>query len=93
MKKDKLIDEALKNIRKDRKRTEDLLIELQGEINSGETSHANAGSVAAKYVETLQRSNEQLVKIIAQLKKGKTEDLSFSDGERDSIFEIIQESA
>jgi len=93
MKKDKLIDEALKNIRKDRKRTEDLLIELQGEINSGETSHANAGSVAAKYVETLQRSNEQLVKIIAQLKKDKAEDLSFSDGERDSIFEIIQESA
>ena len=93
MQKDKLIDEALKNIRKDRKRTEDLLVELQGEINSGETSHASAGGIAAKYVETLQRSNEQLVKIIAQLKKGKAEDPSFSDGERDSIFEIIQESA
>mgnify|MGYP006405036843 FL=1 len=67
MKKKELLNEALTNIREDRKKTEDLLKELGVELSSGDTTHSKAGIVAAKYVETLQRSNEQLVKIIIQL--------------------------
>tara|TARA_R110002020_G_scaffold286132_1_gene501673 strand:+ start:2413 stop:2697 length:285 start_codon:yes stop_codon:yes gene_type:complete len=94
MEKDKLIKEALANVRDDRKETQNLLKELKYELSSGEATHARAGVVAAKYVETLQRSNEQLVKIIAQLKKEKEPaNLSFSKDEKESIFEIIQESA
>ena len=88
-----LIDEALNNIRKDRKKTKELLLELQQEIINKDTTHARAGVVAAKYVETLQRSNEQLVKIITILNKDKKEeeDLSFSTEEKDNIFELIKE--
>ena len=89
-----LIDEALNNIRKDRKKTKELLLELQQEIINKESTHAKSGVVAAKYVETLQRSNEQLVKIVAILNKSKKEEeeaLSLSLKERDNIFELIKE--
>ena len=95
MDKDKLITEALDNIREDRKKTEKLLTELQGEFATGEATHARAGVVAAKYLETLQRSNEQLVKIIAQInkKKDQDEDLTLSNEETENIFEMIKDTA
>tara|TARA_Y100001973_G_scaffold93394_1_gene144193 strand:- start:208 stop:510 length:303 start_codon:yes stop_codon:yes gene_type:complete len=88
----KTIEESLQNIQDDRKLTLDLLKELRAEINSGDTSHGRSGVIAAKYVETLQRSNEQLVKIAAMMAKQQSyqEDLSLSDEETDNIFEIIQ---
>jgi|TARA_Y100000034_G_scaffold63668_1_gene76980 hypothetical protein len=93
MKEDVLLSEALSNIREDRKKVKNLLKELQGEISSADTTHARSGVVAAKYVETLQRSNEQLVKIIAMLDKNKKEeeDTTLSSEEKDSIFELIKE--
>ena len=88
----KTIEESLQNIQKDRKLTLDLLQELRAEISSGETNHSRSGVIAAKYVETLQRSNEQLVKITAMMAKQQSyqEDLTLSDEETDNIFEIIQ---
>ena len=65
----KTIEESLQNIQDDRKLTLDLLKELRAEINSGETNHGRSGVIAAKYVETLQRSNEQLVKLAAIVHK------------------------
>ena len=93
MKEDFLLSEALSNIREDRKKVKNLLKELQGEISSADTTHARSGVVAAKYVETLQRSNEQLVKIIAMIDKNKKEeeDTTLSSEEKDSIFELIKE--
>ena len=93
MKEDVLLSEALSNIREDRKKVKNLLKELQGEISSADTTHARSGVVAAKYVETLQRSNEQLVKIIAMKDKNKKEeeDTTLSSEEKDSIFELIKE--
>ena len=92
MKEDVLLSEALSNIREDRKKVKNLLKELQGEISSADTTHARSGVVAAKYVETLQRSNEQLVKIIAMIDKNKKEeeDTTLSSEEKDSIFELIK---
>ena len=93
MKEDVLLSEALSNIREDRKKVKNLLKELQNEISSADTTHARSGVVAAKYVETLQRSNEQLVKIIAMMNKNKKEeeDTTLSSEEKDSIFELIKE--
>jgi len=94
MDKDKLFNEAILNIRKDRIETESLLIELKNELASGETTHARSGVVAAKYVETLQRSNEQIVKLIAMLQKDKEKelDVSLSSDEKENIFELIKET-
>ena len=95
MKKEHLLKEALNNVRDDRGTTQKLLIELQSEIKGQETTNAKSGVVAAKYVETLQRSNEQLVKILALLQKAESarQNLDLSDDERDNIFEIIQKEA
>ena len=88
----KTLEDSLNNIQSDRQTTLDLLNELRAEIQSGETNHSRSGIVAAKYVETLQRSNEQLVKIAAMLSKQQTqeEDLSLSEDETENIFELIQ---
>ena len=91
--KKKIINEALKNVRDDRKKVLELLKELQQEIQAGDTSNSRSGVVAAKYVETLQRSNEQLVKIVSMAHKvsqSYKENLDFSEGEKNNIFEIIQ---
>ena len=94
MDKDKLFNEAISNIRKDRIETESLLVELKNELAAGETTHARSGVVAAKYVETLQRSNEQIVKLIAMLQKDKEKelDVSLSNDEKENIFELIKEA-
>ena len=62
---DKFIDEVVTNIRKDREVTEDLLKDAIGYLAKDEARHRDIGMVLSKYVETLQRSNEQLVKIIS----------------------------
>lgn len=63
-----LTDEAIGNIREDREQTRQLLNDLIKYLSSDEHRHKEVGFTAAKYVETLQRSNEQLVKI-ASLKQ------------------------
>ena len=92
MDKDKLIKEALGNIRQDRVTTEALLVDLQQEINQGDATNSRAGMVAAKYVETLQRSNEQLVKVLHLLQKAEQQNgsVELSDNEKDNLFELIQ---
>ena len=93
MDKEKLFNEAITNIRKDRIETEKLLTELKNELATGETSHARSGVIAAKYVETLQRSNEQIVKLLSLLQKTKEKEMDFSldDDEKENIFELIKE--
>tara|TARA_Y100000593_G_C4242008_1_gene302638 strand:+ start:710 stop:1003 length:294 start_codon:yes stop_codon:yes gene_type:complete len=95
MKNDELLYEALDNVRNDRSATEDLLSDLISEISASMTTNSQSGVVAAKYVETLQRSNDQLIKIISILKKEskQKEDLTLSNSEKDNIFELIKESA
>ena len=72
---DNYIEEVLDNIRHDRAITKGLLTDLLIYIKKSKENHREVGIVAAKYVETLQRSNEQLVKLTTMLNKGpKTSD-------------------
>lgn len=64
----KLLEEAISNIREDRKISGVLLEDAAEYIGSNQERHREAGLVAAKYLEVLQRSNEQLVKIVALMK-------------------------
>ena len=45
---------------------------------------------AAKYVETLQRSNEQLVKVSALLQKKEASGPALSDFDKDKLFDMIK---
>ena len=63
------IDEVLSNIRSDREITRELLDDAIKWLSKDEARHREIGIVMAKYVETLQRSNEQLVKIANMVSK------------------------
>lgn len=90
--KDKLLHEAISNLRTDREVTTDLLYELRDDIINGKTNHTAAGQTAAKYVETLQRSNEQLVKIISMLeKKEQKSSDDWSKMDKNGLYDMIKE--
>jgi len=75
---DETLSSALDNIEEDRATTKELLQDLMKYLGAAEERHREVGPVAAKYVETLQRSNEQLVKIAALIQKKKTSSFEFS---------------
>jgi len=66
---DNYIDEVMDNIRNDRKITRELLDDAVKWLSKDEARHREIGIVLAKYVETLQRSNEQLVKVAGMVSK------------------------
>jgi hypothetical protein len=87
---DTLIEEALSNIRNDRKVAREFLNEVANEIVKDPGQNKYLSPVAAKHIETLQRSNEQLVKIIGITQKDQTTSFSLSEEDKDSLFDIIQ---
>jgi hypothetical protein len=89
---DSYIDEAIKNIRSDRAVTTTLLMELMEYMKKDDERKEKVGTVAAKYVETLQRSNEQLVKVSALIQKNKTGSDELSNEDKEELFDLIKET-
>ena len=87
---DEILDEAITNIRKDRDVTKRLLDDIMVYLSKSEERHREVGITAAKYVETLQRSNEQLVKISALLKKEEKKETGLTDDDKKDIFDLLQ---
>lgn len=87
---DNLIEEALENIRKDRKSAQEFLNEIATQIANDSDNNRSLSPVAAKHVETMQRSNEQLVKIIALRQKKTDTSVELSDDDKAQIFDMIQ---
>ena len=87
---DSLIEESLDNVRQDRAIASTLLVDLVTHIKGNKHEHKETGQVAAKYLETLQRSNEQLVKIINLKQKGTTGTVELNEKEKDELFDMIQ---
>ncbi len=85
------VDEAADNIRKDRAMASTLLIELMKILKNDETKHQYSGPVAAKYLETLQRSNEQLVKLASLISKKENVSTNLSQTEKSEIYDLIKE--
>jgi hypothetical protein len=86
------IDKATSNVNEDRAATKTLLMTLMKYIQTGTDRHKEAGLIAAKYLETLQRSNEQLVKIAALVAKKESGNVGLSEEDKDELFDIINES-
>ena len=83
------VNEAIDNIRKDRAMASTLLIELMKILKTDETQHQSSGPVAAKYLETLQRSNEQLVKLAGLISKKETVSVDLSSHEKEELYDLI----
>jgi len=95
MKKDlnSLIEQALSNINKDRQETELLLDSLKEYMNVSRERYSESGPTAAKFVETLQRSNEQLVKLanLVYKKDHNSGQAGLSEDDKDQLFDILKD--
>jgi metal-dependent HD superfamily phosphatase/phosphodiesterase len=90
---DALIEQALDNIKNDRQVTEGLLSELQEYMSISRERYADSGTTAAKFVETLQRSNEQLVKLatLVHRRDANQTNTELSDDDKRELFDLINE--
>lgn len=71
----KYLEESYQNINKDRETTDTLLTMLMEELSRASGSNqirtiAELGQSAAKCIESHQRSNEQLIRLVTLLEKG-----------------------
>jgi hypothetical protein len=86
------IQEAIENINSDRQKAESLLKDASVYIGENQERHQTVGAVAAKYLETLQRSNEQLVRILGLMSKyAEIEMDDLKSGDVDNIYEQLEE--
>ena len=85
------VEVAINNVRDDRAMASTLLVELMKILKQDETKHQYSGPVAAKYLETLQRSNEQLVKLASLISKKETVVTGLSPDDKSDIYDILQE--
>ncbi len=88
---DSYLEKAIKNIEDDRKITRELLDDVVRYMSKDESRHKEVGLTASKYVETLQRSNEQLVKVAALIHKKQEKVVGLSAEDKEEIFNIINE--
>lgn len=90
---EQFIQEAISNIRDDRAVTSNLLVELMKHMKAqGDHTHESLGLIASKYVETLQRSNEQLVKLSSIVQKNEKDAFAgLSEEDKEGIFDMIKD--
>tara|TARA_Y100000592_G_C5375510_1_gene270755 strand:+ start:548 stop:847 length:300 start_codon:yes stop_codon:yes gene_type:complete len=84
------IEKSIDNIKEDRAVTKTLLTSLMKYMVVSEDRHKEVGMIAAKYVETLQRSNEQLVKLTALMQKQTSGNEEMTEEEKNDLFDLIQ---
>ena len=85
------LQQAIENINNDRKVTTELLDDVIRYMSKDEARHKEVGLTASKYVETLQRSNEQLVKVAALMQKDQQKSTGLSEKDKDDLFSMIKE--
>ncbi len=86
---DDIIEKALKNIESDREVTRDLLNDAIQYLSKDESRHRDIGITLAKYVETLQRSNEQMVKVATLIQKDQKKAEGLTEADMENIFSMI----
>ena len=85
------IEDATKNIVDDRAATKSLLMNLMKYMQISDDRHKEVGLIAAKYLETLQRSNEQLVKLAALMQKKENSKEGISEEDKQELFDLINQ--
>lgn len=89
---EKNMQEALDNIEKDRQYAEELLKDVVDQISKNPSQHQYIGPIAAKYLEGMQRANDQKIKIITvQSKRIGAEDLEeFTEDDAEDLYNRLQ---
>ena len=83
------IQEATRNVREDRALAKSLLVDTMNDMKMSDAARKELGSIAAKYVENLQRSNEQMVKISALLQKQQGAAVGLSEEDKEDLYDML----
>jgi|TARA_R110000796_G_scaffold29492_4_gene79666 hypothetical protein len=88
---DDYLEETTKNIREDRAMAKSLLLDVMADMKSSSAERREMGPIAAKFVENLQRSNEQMVKLAAILQKQRTTTFGLTSDDKEQLFDLLNE--
>jgi len=88
---DDYIEETTTNIREDRAMAKSLLMDAINDMRLSDAARKEMGPMAAKYIENLQRSNEQLVRVTALLQKQSSQHVGLTDDDREQLFDLLNE--
>ena len=89
---DEYLEETTKNIREDRAMAKTLLMDVMADMAASPTDRREMGPIAAKFVENLQRSNEQMVKLSSILQKQKTSSIGLTASDKEELFDLLNEN-
>ena len=89
---DDYLEETTTNIREDRAMAKSLLMDAINDMKQSDSARRELGSIAAKYVENLQRSNEQMVKLASLLQKQKSQQFGLSSDDKEHLFDLLNEA-
>ena len=89
LKLDDYIEETTTNIREDRAMAKSLLLDAINDMKLSDAARKELGPIAAKYVENLQRSNEQLVRVTGLLQKRQEQQVGLTDDDREQLFDLL----
>jgi len=85
------VEETTTNIREDRAMAKSLLMEVMADMSASPTDRRDLGPIAAKFVENLQRSNEQMVKLAAIIQRQKTSSVGLTSDDKEQLFDLLNE--
>ena len=85
------VEETTKNIREARAMAKTLLIDVMADMAASSTDRREMGPIAAKFVENLQRSNEQMVKLASILQRQKTTNVGLTADDKEQLFDLLNE--
>jgi len=83
------IQEATRNVREDRALAKSLLVDAMNDMKMSDSARKELGAIAAKYVENLQRSNEQMVKLSALLQKQQGDAIGLSEEDKEELYDML----
>lgn len=89
---DDYIEETTTNIREDRAMAKSLLMDTINDMKLSDAARKEMGPIAAKYVENLQRSNEQMVRLTALVQKQKSQHVGLTDDDRQQLFDLLNDN-
>ena len=89
---DEYLEETTKNIREDRAMAKTLLMDVMADMKASSAERREMGPIAAKFVENLQRSNEQMVKLASILQRQKTSSVGLTAADKEELFDLLNDN-
>ena len=85
---EKNLNKAIKNIESDRDAIQEVLEDAKEYLKENTENHKTTGMTVAKYFEALQRSNDQLIKLVTL--QGKSRNVVEEEEVGEDLYDMIQ---